>query len=321
MLLIVLSIFLCIFAAAILLLTFRTGISERLNLKVAALARKPEPPPAGEALADIRRKKQSLDAIPWLTPWLNGTNLASRCGLFLQQAGVTQALRSLLLIAVVGSASLGFLVYLRFGSAFPALLAAAGFIPLPFFYVQRKRRRRLFKLEQQLPDALGAISSSLRVGHSLAASMGSVAQEFKDPIAAEIRKCVEEQNFGIDFRVSLTNLTDRVPTQDFRIFAAAVLIQRESGGSLAELLEKLAQTTRERFRLKKQISVHTAQGRMTGWILTFFPAVLGLALYAVNPGGMSVLWTSSIGQKILYGAVGMDIVGALIIRKIVQIRV
>jgi tight adherence protein B len=176
-------------------------------------------------------------------------------------------------------------------------------------------------MEQQLPEALGLMVSALRVGHSLVASLGAVAQDSPEPIAGEVRKCFEEQNYGVALRTALINLTDRVPVQDFRIFVAAVLIQKESGGNLAEVLEKVAQTTRERFRLKKQVSVHTAQGRMTGWILSLLPVVLGLGMYFMNPESMSVLWTDPTGLKLLYTSVTMDVIGALIIRKIVAIRV
>jgi len=136
-----------------------------------------------------------------------------------------------------------------------------------------------------------------------------------------MRKCFDEQNFGVDLRTALLNLTERAPIQDFRIFVAAVLIQKESGGNLAEVLEKVAQTTRERFRLKKQVSVHTAQGRMTGWILSLLPVLLGVGMYLLNPDGMSVLWKRPLGLKMLYTAAGMEVVGALIIRKIVAIQV
>jgi tight adherence protein B len=136
-----------------------------------------------------------------------------------------------------------------------------------------------------------------------------------------MRKCFDEQNYGVDLRTALVNLTVRAPIQDFRIFVAAVLIQKESGGNLAEVLDKVAQTTRERFRLKKQVSVHTAQGRMTGWILSLLPVLLGIAMYFMNPESMSVLWTNPVGLKMLYASAGMDVVGALIIRKIVGIRV
>ena len=201
------------------------------------------------------------------------------------------------------------------------MLLSGAFLPLPFLYVRRKRTKRLFKLEQQLPDALGMMVSALRVGHSMMASLGAVAQETSEPIRGEMRKCFDEQNFGVDLRTAFMNLTERAPIQDFRIFVAAVLIQKESGGNLAEVLEKVAQTTRERFRLKKQVSVHTAQGRMTGWILSLLPVLLGIGMYLLNPDGMSVLWKRPLGLKMLYTAAGMEVVGALIIRKIVAIQV
>ena len=228
---------------------------------------------------------------------------------------------TLLVTSIAGFAILGGILFLRLGATLPALLLSAGFLPLPFLYVQRKRTKRLFKLEQQLPEALGMMVSALRVGHSLTASLGAVAQESSEPIASEIRKCFDEQNYGIDLRTALVNLTARVPVQDYRIFVAAVLIQKESGGNLAEVLEKVAATTRERFRLKKQVSVHTAQGRMTGWILSFLPVILGFGMYLMNPDGMSILWKRPVGLKMLYTALCMDVVGGLIIRKIVAIRV
>jgi tight adherence protein B len=153
------------------------------------------------------------------------------------------------------------------------------------------------------------------------ASLGATAQESPEPISGELRKCFEEQNYGLDLRTALANLTDRAPIQDFRIFVAAVMIQKESGGNLAEVLEKVAQTTRERSRLKRQVSVHTAQARMTGWVLSLLPVGLGLCMYFVNPDGMSVLWKHPLGLKMLYAAIGMDIAGGLIIRKIVRVRV
>jgi tight adherence protein B len=252
---------------------------------------------------------------------LTELNLASVSSLYLYQAGVTLTLGTLVLTSIAGFAFLGYVLDLRLGAGLPALLLSAGFLPLPFLYVRHRRAKRLTKLEQQLPEALGMMVSALRVGHSLIASLGAVAQDSREPISGEIRKCFEEQNYGVDLRTALVNLTQRAPIQDFRIFVAAVLIQKESGGNLAEVLEKVAETTRERFRLKKQVSVHTAQGRMTGWILSLLPVGLGFAMYLVNPDGMSILWKSSVGLKLLYTAIGMDIAGALIIRKIVRIRV
>jgi tight adherence protein B len=248
-------------------------------------------------------------------------NLAPACSLFLYQAGVELTIGALLLTSIAGSVVAALLLYIRFNAALPALLLSTGFFPLPFLYVRMKRTMRLSRLEQQLPEALGMMVSALRVGHSLIAALGAVAQESPEPIGGEMRKCFEEQNYGVDLRTALVHLTARAPIQDFRIFVAAVMIQKESGGNLAEVLEKVVHTTRERFRLKKQVSVHTAQARMTGWVLSILPVALGIAMYMVNPDGVSILWKRPVGLKMLYASAGMDIAGALIIRKIVGIEV
>jgi tight adherence protein B len=320
--LIVLSVFAGIFAVAVLVLMMvRTGPSKRVSVRLAALDQEFTPTTYQEQVTDIRRDEKKLSVIPWLNYFLTRMNLASASSLYLYQAGVTVSIGTLLLVSVGGTAVLGCLLFLRFGAVLPVLGMSGVFLPLPFLYVRMKRARRLSKLEQQLPEALGMMVSALRVGHSLIASVGAVGQESADPIGGEMRKCFDEQNYGIDLRTALQNLTERAPIQDFRIFVAAVLIQKESGGNLAEVLEKVAQTTRERFRLKKQVSVHTAQGRMTGWILSILPVALGFAMYLANPDGISVLWKRSIGIKMLYTASGMEVIGALLIRKIVQIRV
>jgi tight adherence protein B len=322
MLLMVLAICVGSFAVAILVATLiGKGASKQVTTRLAALDQEFAPADGEEKTTDIRKAHRRLSAIPWLNHWLTELNLASVSSLYLYQAGVTLTLGTLVLTSIAGFAFLGYVLYLRLGAGLPALLLSAGFLPLPFLYVRHRRAKRLTKLEQQLPEALGMMVSALRVGHSLIASLGAVAQDSREPISGEIRKCFEEQNYGVDLRTALVNLTQRAPIQDFRIFVAAVLIQKESGGNLAEVLEKVAETTRERFRLKKQVSVHTAQGRMTGWILSLLPVGLGFAMYLVNPDGMSILWKSSVGLKLLYTAIGMDIAGALIIRKIVRIRV
>jgi tight adherence protein B len=322
MLLMVLAICVGSFAVAILVATLiGKGASKQVTTRLAALDNEFAPADGEEKTTDIRKAHRRLSAIPWLNHWLTELNLASVSSLYLYQAGVTLTLGTLVLTSIAGFAFLGYVLDLRLGAGLPALLLSAGFLPLPFLYVRHRRAKRLTKLEQQLPEALGMMVSALRVGHSLIASLGAVAQDSREPISGEIRKCFEEQNYGVDLRTALVNLTQRAPIQDFRIFVAAVLIQKESGGNLAEVLEKVAETTRERFRLKKQVSVHTAQGRMTGWILSLLPVGLGFAMYLVNPDGMSILWKSSVGLKLLYTAIGMDIAGALIIRKIVRIRV
>ena len=320
--LIVLSVLLIVIAATLLgVMTARGGASKRVNVRLAALDQDFEAPEFEEQAADIRKEQQKLSAIPWLNEWLTRLNLAAECSLYLYQAGVSMTLGTLMLSSVAGSVFASYLLYLRTGEPLPSLLLFIASLPVPFWLVRRMRAKRLLLLEQQLPEALAMMASALRVGHSLVASLGAVAQESPDPVGAEMRKCFEEQNYGIDLRTTLINLTKRVPVQDFRIFVAAVLIQKESGGNLAEVLEKVVQTARERFRLKKQVSVHTAQGRLTGWVLSLLPVGIGFLMYVMNPDGMSVLWTRDIGLKMLYGATAMDIVGAFIISRIVTIRV
>ena len=191
----------------------------------------------------------------------------------------------------------------------------------PIGYVMFKRTKRMNKFEEGLPEALDLICSALRVGHSLNSALGLVTRECPDPVGTEFRVCFDEQNYGLELKTALENMTNRVPVQDLRIVVTGILIQKESGGNLAEVLEKASEVIRERFRLKRQVMTHTAQGRLTGLILTLLPIFLGCALYFVNPEMTSLLWTREIGIKLLYAAGGMIVVGGLIIRKIVNMDV
>jgi tight adherence protein B len=175
--------------------------------------------------------------------------------------------------------------------------------------------------QQGLPEALDMMVNAMRAGHSLISSIGSVARECADPIGCEFRSCFEEQNYGLELKTAMDNMLNRVPLQDLRIVVTAIMIQRESGGNLAEVLDKTSHVIRERFRLKRQVSVHTAQGRMTGWVLSLLPVILGTLLYFVNPDMMSILWKNPIGIKMLWFSFGMIVVGSLIIRKIVNMDV
>jgi len=192
---------------------------------------------------------------------------------------------------------------------------------LPFLYVLRKRNQRFDRLRQRLPEALDMMVSAIRAGHSFTSAMGLASKESPEPVKREFRQCFDEQNFGMDLRNAMVNLATRVPTKDIRMITAAVLIQKETGGNLTEILEKVSTLIREDFRLQRQVRVHTAQGRMTGWILSILPIVLGIALYLLNPKQMSILWERPVGLDILYGAGVMTIIGGLIIRKIVRVEI
>jgi tight adherence protein B len=323
MLLLLTVVFLGIFiVVALLLVASGTGASQRtkqtLNRLASTLAvgtRELE-----DQYVDIR-KHELLSAIPWMNRWLLKIELAPRLRSTLYQADVKWTAGGLLLICTTCFLIPTYLVHLRTGVLGLSLLIGLLLGFAPFAYVLHKRSRRLAKFEAQLPDALNLMVSALRAGHSLVAALGLVGSESEDPVGGEFKIACDEQNYGLELRTALDNLVSRVPLQDIRIVTTAILIQKESGGNLAEVLDKTAYVIRERFRLKRQVRIHTAQGRLTGWILSFLPLVLGVALYFVNPNSMSLLWKRDIGIRLLEIAAVMTVVGALIIRKIVRMEV
>jgi tight adherence protein B len=279
-----------------------------------------EAPEASNEAVNLRKEDQ-LSSIPWLNRRLLKFELTPYLRKVLDQANLSWSAGRLLTMSVVCFAAMSYLVDLRFDEIFIALGAGLLTGLAPFGVVLFKRQKRFAKFEQGLPEALDLMVSGLRAGHSLIAAMALVGRECPDPVGGEFKTCFEEQNYGLELKVAVANLLDRVPLQDLRIMATAIMIQKESGGNLAEVLDKTAYVIRERFRLKRQIRVHTAQGRLTGWILTLLPVVLGIALFFVDPSMMSILWTRAIGVKLLWASAGMTVVGGLVIRQIVNMEV
>ncbi|HKF46292.1 MAG TPA: type II secretion system F family protein [Terracidiphilus sp.] len=267
------------------------------------------------------RKSESVSAIPLLNKALQQADIVPKVAALLKQANVGWTPGTLILMSLAGFAVSVYLVHLRSGSLIIGALAGLAVASGPFCYVLFRRMQRFGKFEKGLPEALDLIVGALRAGHSFSAAMGLVSRECADPVGYEFRAAFDEQNFGLDVRTSLDNLVSRVPLQDLKIAVTAIIIQRESGGNLAEVLEKTSYMIRQRFRLKKQISVHTAQGRLTGLILTVLPIALGFALYLINPDNMSLLWRREIGIKLLIAAGCSLVVGTLCIQKIVRIRI
>jgi tight adherence protein B len=323
MLLILVLVFLTVFVVfALLLSASGTGASQQAkqvlaNLDAALASGRPE---SRDQIVDIR-KDEMLSAVPLINRWLLKIELAPRLRTLLYQAGLQWTAGGLLLMSVFCFAIPTYLAYWRTGVVILSVLIGLllGFAPLAF--VRYKRSQRFNQIEQELPEALDLMVSALRAGHSLVAALRLVAYESPEPIGGEFRICFDEQNYGLELRTAMDNLVSRVPLQDLRIVVTAILIQKESGGNLAEVLDKASYLIRERFRLRRQVRIHTAQGRMTGWILSFLPLVLGVGLYFVNPQTMSILWTRAIGIKLLYTSAAMTITGALIIRKIVNMEV
>jgi tight adherence protein B len=271
-------------------------------------------------LADVR-KSELLSAIPWLHELLARISAAIEMRRRLDQADLKWTPARLLLMAVAAWIISAYVINARTDFGFVSLLL--GLVPgaLPFVYVSQKRSRRFMQFQKKLPETLDLMVSALRAGHSMSGALGAAASEAPEPVGRELRLCFEEQNFGVDLRTAVENLIHRVPLQDLRIITTAMLINKESGGNLAEVLDKTSSVIRERFRIQQTIRVHTAQGRLSGAVLGIMPLVLGVVLYFESPKYIRLLFTEPLGHKMLAIAGTMNVIGFLIIRKIVNIRV
>jgi len=201
-----------------------------------------------------------------------------------------------------------------------AVAAAAGALMIPVSALRVMRTRRMYKFEEQFPEALDLLSRALKAGHAFTTGIDMVGTEMPQPVGPEFRNLYDHQNFGMPMPDALKAFSDCVPVLDARFFVTAVLIQRESGGNLSEVLDNLAGVIRERFRVKRQMRVLSAHGRITGWILVCLPPVLGLVLMTVNPEHRRTMLGDPLGIQMLVGAVVMQVIGTLIIRKIVNVE-
>jgi tight adherence protein B len=192
---------------------------------------------------------------------------------------------------------------------------------MPFLWLVFRRKRRLKKFQAQLPDALELIARALRAGHSLASGFSLVSQEMTEPISKEFSRVFEETNLGIPMDEALQDLTDRVPNLDLKFFATAIVLQRQTGGDLAEILDKIGELVRERFRIWGQVQALTGEGRLSGIVLLALPPFLFVAVYKLNPDYVMLLFTDDLGKKMLIGGAIMQLLGALVIKKIVNIKV
>jgi tight adherence protein B len=200
-------------------------------------------------------------------------------------------------------------------------LGAAVCAWLPLAYVYRRRSRRLARLERQLPDALDLMARALRAGHAFGAGLQMIGEEMADPIASEFRFVHDEVNFGVSLEQALTNLTVRAPITDLRYFVVAVLIQRDSGGNLTEVLTNLSRLIRQRLKLVAHVRVLSAEGKMSAWLLSLMPFAIGGLMSVFNPTFMSPLWTDPLGVMIVRSMLVSMAFGVLMLRKIIRIRI
>jgi tight adherence protein B len=208
-------------------------------------------------------------------------------------------------------------------TVFIPLMILAGVVcaSLPLVHVWYRRQKRFDSFLEQLPDSLDLISRALSAGHAFSEALHMVSQEMPEPIATEFRKAYEEQNLGLSVKLALENLTQRMPILDLKMCVTAVLIQRETGGNLAEILEKVAYTIRERFRIMGDLKTLTTSSRMSAWLLCGLPIAVALAVTVMNPDYMSVLWKDPRGHYLIAAALFLQITGMLIVRKILKIKI
>ncbi len=241
--------------------------------------------------------------------------------LFLDQAAMDTSVANFITLTAAlagGAAVIPFLLGLPFYVG-PILAILFGLGPLG--YIWYKRSKRLAKFGQQLPDALELIARALRAGHSLGAGFHLVSEEMLDPIGGEFRKVFESQNLGVPLEEAIIDMTDRVPNLDLKFFGTAVILQRQTGGDLAEILDKIGRLVRQRMELFGQIQALTGEGRISGIVLLGMPPALFAVMWYLNPGYVMTLFTDPLGQKMLAGAVVMQLIGAWVIKKIIDIKV
>lgn len=191
---------------------------------------------------------------------------------------------------------------------------------VPFWVVRFIRHRRMLKFEEQFPEGIDLLARALRAGHALTTGLAMVADELPEPVGPEFRLLFDQQNFGLPLPQALKNFADRIPTVDARFFVTAVLTQREAGGNLSEVLDNLSSIIRDRFKVKRQVRVISAHGRITGWILSALPTSLALFFVSVSPEKYRAFYTDPFGIKMIVVALVLQIIGVIIIRKIVQIE-
>jgi tight adherence protein B len=266
-------------------------------------------------------KQRMLSELPLLDRILLSLPRVRRLDSLLLQSGLDWSVSKLLFASFILGAVGVMATTMLHQSALFVVLVSAPLAAVPLLYVLRKRSRRLTKLEQQLPDALDLMTRALRSGHAFSSGLKMVGDEMAEPLAGEFRSVHDEVNFGVSLEQALMNLSDRVPITDLRYFVVAVMVQRESGGNLTEILANLSRLIRERLKLMAKVRVLSSEGRMSAWILGLMPFALAAVVNLVNPEFMQPLWTDPIGISIVKYMLVLMVIGVVILRKIVRIRI
>ena len=300
------------------LLDERSSKARLLRERLSTVDKAPEREP-GEELALLR--DEVLSKIPAFDNLLRRWPRVAKLQTMLEQGDVKSRAGNVVLLCLLSGAGVGLLVLLFSGFPQFAWLGALLGAFLPYSYASYKRTKRFQKFEEIFPEAIDTLARAVRAGHAFTTALELIANEIAEPVASEFRKLFEEQKFGLPVRDALVNLTERVPLVDVKFFVTAVMLQRETGGNLAEILDNLSYVIRERFKIMRQVRVHTAQGRMTMMLLMGLPPIIIVTMQAMNPSFIRPLFQDPIGHALIVVGITLQTIGYFVIRKVIQIQV
>jgi tight adherence protein B len=291
---------------------------KKMRMRLAAIEQT-APGPADEEMGLLRQ--EILSQIPAFNRIFLQVRVMKKLHIYIQQSAVEITAGMVLLISLSLATFVTFIGLLAAVPTVLLLIFVAAAATLPFIYIAFRRARRFAKFEELFPDAIDLLARAVRAGHAFTTGLELIAREMPEPVASEFRITYEQQNFGLPLRDALQNLATRMPSSDVNFFVSALQIQRESGGNLAEILDNLSYVVRERFKILRQVKVHTAQGRMTLYLLTALPPAAAVLMYLSNPKYISILFTDPLGHRAVAGAIVLQVLGYLVIRKIIRIKV
>ncbi|MGA2424146.1 MAG: type II secretion system F family protein [Terriglobales bacterium] len=278
--------------------------------------------PAEQTVPDAAfLRDEVLSRIPAFDTWLRRSERVSVLQKVLAQGNVDVRAGNFLMLCAASAVAFAAIAFFASGNLlFGWAGAMIGFF-IPYAYASHRRTKRFQKFEEKFPEAIDTLARAVRAGHAFTTALEMIANEVSEPVAGEFRQLYEEQKFGLPVRDALLNLADRIPLVDVKFFVTAVMLQRETGGNLAEILDNLSYVIRERFKIQRQVRVHTAQGRLTMVLLMALPPTIVLVMMTINPGFIRPLFTDPIGHALIVGGITLQTLGYFVIRRIIRIQV
>ncbi|MBZ5546991.1 MAG: type II secretion system F family protein [Acidobacteriia bacterium] len=278
--------------------------------------------PAEQPLQDVALvRDEMLSRIPAFDAVLRRSERVSLLQKMLTQGNVNVRAGNFLMFCVVGAAAFGLLFFIAGGNLILGWAGAILGFFVPYAYASHMRQKRFQRFEEKFPEAIDTLARAVRAGHAFTTALEMIANEVSEPVAGEFRQLYEEQKFGLPVRDALINLAERIPLVDVKFFVTAVMLQRETGGNLAEILDNLSYVIRERFKILRQVRVHTAQGRLTMVLLMALPPTIVVIMLSINPGFIRPLFTDPLGHALIVVGITLQTLGYFFIRRIIRIQV